>query len=129
MCEPSSLWHSVAIDLQDQPTVLRAPAQQWFRIRAAKLKSLQLMLPPEEAGFAADVLAALGNENSVKQLNVDFNGAEAQYVATFLAQLAWMRQLRALRICGLQVTTHFPQNDRRFSYVLVAKSRDVASVG
>jgi hypothetical protein len=75
-----------------------------YDCRVSGLKSLHLLLPAEEAGFAADVLEALGNSPPMTRFCVDFGGACVdQLTTTFLPQLAWLRNLRALRISGLEV--------------------------
>lgn len=102
---PSSLWQSIVVDLQQQQAPLRAPAQHFFRVRADSLQSLALFLPPEEAGFAADVLAVLGQQPALKRLVVDFGGADTYSVSTFLAQLGWLRKLMVLFIRGIRVST------------------------
>ena len=104
LSQPSSLWHDLTVDLNDQSPPLRSPAQLYFKRRRDYLKSLHLFLPAGQAAFAADILEALGNEPPLKRFNVNFGGANLAYIPTFLPQVAWLRQLRALRIAGLQVS-------------------------
>ena len=72
--------------------------------RVAGLKTLHLSLPAQEAGFAADVLEALGNHPPLTRFCVDFGAASVDQIPTFLPQVAWLRSLRALRISGLEVS-------------------------
>lgn len=102
--QPSSLWHDLTINLHAQPAPLRSAAQAYFRKRREHLKSLHLLLPAAQATVVADILEALGNEPPLKRLSVDFGGGSAATIPAFLPQLAWLRQLRALRISGLQVS-------------------------
>lgn len=103
VCEPSSLWASTTVDLNSQKAPLRAPAQDFFRKRKRELRSLHLLLPAAQAAFASDILEALGNEPPLKRMSIDFGGADVSTIPTFLPQIAWLRQLKALRITGLQV--------------------------
>lgn len=75
--------------------------------RVAGLKTLHLSLPAQEAGFAADVLEALGNHPPLTRFCVDFGGASVEQIPTFLPQVAWLRSLRALQISGLEVSSLF----------------------
>ena len=62
-----------------------------------------MVLPASQAGIAADVLEALGNEPPLKRFSINFGGAQAAAIPTLLPQLSWLRNLKALRISGLQV--------------------------
>ncbi len=112
-CEPSSLWHDIVIDLHNEGPLLRSPVQNFFRRRRDQLKSLHVVLPAPQAGIAADILEALGNEPPLKRLSIDFGGAHEAALPTLLPQLTWMRNLKALRISGLQV--RFNRNCVAFS--------------
>lgn len=101
--EPSSLWHDMTVDLNHQAAPLRSPVQNFFKRRREQLRSLHVLLPAPQAGIAADILEALGNEPLLKRFSINFGGAEAAAIPTLLPQLSWLRNLRALRISGLQV--------------------------
>lgn len=101
--EPSSLWHDITIDLHQQAPPLRSPVQSFFKRRKDQLRSLHVVLPAPQAGIAADILEALGNEPPLKRFSIDCGGAQAAAIPTLLPQLSWLRNLKALRLSGLQV--------------------------
>ena len=86
-----------------QQAIILASARRFFQQRASQLKSLRLLCSPEEPNFAALVLTALGNEAPLRRICVDFGGAALACTVSFLAQLGWMKQVRALGISGIKV--------------------------
>lgn len=106
---PSSLWHSVVVDLRSerrQPDDMYAHAKEFFRARANHVKNLAFILPIkfyEDSGFVPIVLgSALGAHAALKCLCIDFDGAAANYMRAVLS---------AARKCGKLEVLHLRDID------------------